>query len=91
MASNKHVNLKKNFVRSICYPEDITKDKGKLILENFLKTLKSLMDIIPYSFLLQESLGGTWFAKKYLFTRKKRLPGVFISSEMTGEYIFPCK
>ena len=31
MASNKHVFLKRkeNFVRSKCFPEDISKDKGK--------------------------------------------------------------
>ena len=33
MASNKHVDFKKleNFVRSECYPEDISKDKGKKV------------------------------------------------------------
>ena len=28
------------------FSEDITKDKGKLILENFVRTLMSLMGII---------------------------------------------
>ena len=48
MASNKHVDLRKteNFVRSKCYPEDISKDKGrKLISQNLIRTLKSLMGI----------------------------------------------
>ena len=33
MASNKHVDFKKieNFVRSECYPEDISKDKGHTV------------------------------------------------------------
>ena len=41
MASNKHVDLRKteNFVRSKCYPEDISKDKGKKA--NFTKSCKN--------------------------------------------------
>ena len=45
MASNEHVDLKQieDFVRSKCYPEAISKDKGKkAISENFVRTLKSL-------------------------------------------------
>ena len=41
---------------------------------------------------LKESLGSTYFPKEYLFTTKKRHPGVIISLEiMTGESVFPCK
>ena len=33
MASNKHIDLKKeNFVRSKCYPEGISKDKKEINL-----------------------------------------------------------
>ena len=41
MANNKHVDLKKmeSFVRSKCYPEDISKDKGKKA--NFRKSCKN--------------------------------------------------
>ena len=47
MASNKHVDLRKteNFVRSKCYPENISKDKKKLTSENLVRTLKSLLGI----------------------------------------------
>ena len=37
MASNKHVHLKQ--IRSKCYPEDISKDKGKKA--NFRKSSKN--------------------------------------------------
>ena len=34
-------------------------------------------------FCLQKSLGSAYFPKEYLFARKKRLPGAFISWEIT--------
>ena len=41
MTSNKYVDLKKieNFVRIKCYPEDVSKNKGKKA--NFRKSCKS--------------------------------------------------
>ena len=41
MTSNKYVDLRKieNFVRIKCYPEDVSKDKGKKA--NFRKSCKS--------------------------------------------------
>ena len=48
MASNKHVDLRKieNFVRSKCYPEDISKDKGKKA--NFRKSCKNFKIVDGY-------------------------------------------
>ena len=84
MASKKHVDMRKieNFVGNNWYPEYITKDreKKKLILEKNALTWHYLI-----LFCLQKTLGSTNFSKKYLFTKKKRLPGAFISWEtMTG-------
>ena len=54
------------------------------------KPFKCFNTTIPIPFSLQESSESTYFTKGYLFTRKKRLPGVIFSREfVTGEYIFP--
>ena len=134
MASNKHFDLRKieNYVRSKCYPEDISKDKlkkanfrkswknfkighghhltnngkRKVIFDNNRKLLipqyhsilpksnihlrclncqqsksfKCSNKAIPHFFLFTRKF------RKHLFTRKKWLPGVFISWEiMTRE------
>ena len=49
MGSNKHVDLRKteNFLRSKCYPEDMSKDKGKKA--NFRKSFKNFNIVDEYN------------------------------------------
>ena len=49
MGSNKHVDLRKTekFLRSKCYPEDMSKDKGKKA--NFRKSFKNFNIVDEYN------------------------------------------